>query len=377
MSDVLIVGAGPTGLALGSALLGKGLDVTVVDRLEAGQNTSRAAVVHARTLELLERIEVADRLVELGAKAPLFTIRDRDRVLVPIDFGGLPTAYPYSLMISQATTEQVLLDRFTALGGKVERPCEVVGVEQDGSGATVVFADGERRAARYVVGADGMHSTVRDHAGIAFEGDDVAESFLLADITTDGGLPADEVILYFSRAGMVVAAPLPDGSTRIVAVVDEAPEHPDAAFVQNLLDTRGPAKANVRVREVVWGSRFRIHHRVAGSYRNGRVLLIGDAAHVHSPAGGQGMNLGLHDAILLGDVLASVLGGASDEPLDTYAADRRKIARQVIALASRLTRLATVSPARRGVRNLALSTLAKLPPLRRTLAMRLSGLVYR
>jgi 2-polyprenyl-6-methoxyphenol hydroxylase-like FAD-dependent oxidoreductase len=173
-----------------------------------------------------------------------------------------------------------------------------------------------------------------------------------------------------------VVAPLPGGIHRIVATVAEAPERPDASFVQTLLDARGPRHARAVVHEVVWSARFRIHHRVADSYRNGRVLLAGDAAHVHSPAGGQGMNAGILDAVRLSEALAAALAGDASA-LDRYALERRPIAQQVVALADRLTRLATVRPGWRHVRNLLLSALANWPPFRRALAMRLSGLVYR
>jgi hypothetical protein len=154
-----------------------------------------------------------------------------------------------------------------------------------------------------------MHSAVRQLAGIAFEGGSYGESFVLADVRLQGALPHDEVILYFSPAGMVVVAPLPDGVHRIVATVDAAPETPDVAFVQSLLDSRGPERAPVRVTQLLWGSRFRGHHRIARSYRSGRVLIAGDAAHVHSPAGGQGMNLGIVDAVTLAAALVSALQG--------------------------------------------------------------------
>src|SRR5262249_50774461 len=161
-TDVLIVGAGPTGLTLAVALAVRGIQATVVDRQAAGDNTSRAAVVHARTLEVLEGIGVADLLVSLGVRAPRFTIRDRDRVLVPVSFDNLPTRYPYTLMISQAVTEAVLMDRLFELGGLVLRPRAVMELSQDDQGVTARLDDGDELRARYLVGADGMHSTVRE-----------------------------------------------------------------------------------------------------------------------------------------------------------------------------------------------------------------------
>ena len=265
-----------------------GHDVTVVDAHEEGVNTSRAAVVHARTLEVLQPYGVTEQMVARGHRASRFSVRDRDRILMPLSFAGQPTRYPYTLMLSQAETERLLDDRLTALGGRVVRPRTLQGLAQDDDGVTGTFADGQTIRARYVVGPDGMHSTVRTSAGIGFDGADYAESFTLADVRLSGTLPADEVILYYSPAGLAVLAPLPDGVHRIVATVDEAPEHPDPGFVQDLLDTRGPQRDRVAVDEVVWGARFRVHHRIASAFREQQVLLAGDAAHVHSPAGGRG-----------------------------------------------------------------------------------------
>jgi 2-polyprenyl-6-methoxyphenol hydroxylase-like FAD-dependent oxidoreductase len=375
-TDVLIVGAGPTGLTLATALMARGVRTTVIDRLAVGTNTSRAAVIHARTLEVLEPLGVAKTLVARGIQAQRFTIRDRDRVLMPIGFEDLPTPYPYTLMISQAVTEDVLVERLVGLGGQVQRPRTLVGLTQEPDRATALLDDGSRVSTRFVVGADGMHSAVREQAGIAFSGGSYGESFVLADVRLSGAMPSDEVILYFSPAGMVVVAPLPGGVHRIVATVDDAPEQPDAAFVQALLDTRGPQRERALVHEVLWGSRFRVHHRIADVYRSGRILLAGDAAHVHSPAGGQGMNAGILDAMSLADALVAALAGDT-RTLDAYGALRRPVAQQIVALADRLTRMATIRPGLRSLRNLLLSTVARLPVARRQLAWRLSGLIYR
>jgi 2-polyprenyl-6-methoxyphenol hydroxylase-like FAD-dependent oxidoreductase len=373
-TDVLIVGAGPVGLTAAIVLTHHGHDVTVVDRQAEGTNTSRAAVVHPHTLEVLEPYGLVDALVARGVHTPTFTIRDRDDLLIAVPFSELPTRYPYTLMISQADTEAFLLNRLEELGGKVVRPVTVTEIRQCADHATATFADAQQIRARYLIGADGMHSTVREQAGIAFTGGTYGESFTLADVRLSGGVPADEVILYFSPAGLVVIAPLPDGMYRVVATVGEAPQHPDSAFVQSLLDERGPQSRPAVVDEVVWGSRFRVHHRIADAFRNNRILLAGDAAHVHSPAGGQGMNLGIEDAVVLGEHLAQVLDGGDDTLLDGYATTRRRTARGVVAMTSRLTELATASARRRPVRNHVMRLAGRLPAVRRALAWRLSGL---
>lgn len=199
-TDVLVVGAGPTGLTLSTALSQQGVDVTVVDRLAAGANTSRAVAIAARTLEVLEGLGVSARLTKEGIHVPRFSIRQRDQILMPIDFSALPTKYPYTLTISQAATEQVLLDRLAEVGTEVLRPTAVTAVSEGEQGPVATFDDGDSVSARYVVGCDGMHSTVRDQARIAYRGHAYSESFALADVHLQGGAPADEIVL-FSRGG--------------------------------------------------------------------------------------------------------------------------------------------------------------------------------
>jgi 2-polyprenyl-6-methoxyphenol hydroxylase-like FAD-dependent oxidoreductase len=376
-TDVLVVGAGPSGLTLAASLVKMGVATTVVDRQAAGANTSRAAVVNARTLEVLEDLDVARRLVKEGIQAPRFSIRDRARTLIPIDFSKLPTDYPYSLMVPQSTTEKLLLDRLVELGGSVIRPKTLTSITQDADGVTATFDDGDVIRARYAVGADGINSTVREQAGIGFEGGEYGESFVLADVRLNGEAPADEVMLFWAKAGMTVVAPLPGDVFRIVAPVADAPEEPSATYVQEILDSRGFGAGRMVVADVIWGSRFRIHHRVADTYRAGRLLLSGDAAHVHSPAGGQGMNLGIQDGVALADALARVLAGEPESVLDDYSATRRPIAQQVVAMTDRLTRLATLPRAARPVRNAVIGLAGRIPAVRRALATQLSGLVYR
>ena len=372
--SVLIVGAGPTGLTLAAALAARGVSVRVVDRLAEGANTSRAAVVHAHTLEALERISVAERLKAVGIPCGVFSVRDRDRSLMSLDFTSLPTRYPYMLMVSQAVTEAVLVDRLRELGVTINRPQALESFTQDDAGVNVLLSDGSRMRTQYLVGADGMHSKVRELAEIPFEGDRYGQAFVLADVSLSGGIPRDEVILYFAPEGMLVAAPLPDGTFRLVAAVDDAPESPGMADIQRLLNERGPASNPVIVKKLVWSSRFRVHHRVAGRYRSGRVILAGDAAHVHSPAGGQGMNTGIQDGVALAGFLVTALHSGKPAVLEAYNTQRRPVAQAVIFLADRLTRIATVGRRLTPLRNLAIGLLARSRRFRGSLALRLAGL---
>ncbi|BCJ39067.1 pentachlorophenol monooxygenase [Actinocatenispora thailandica] len=378
-TDALIVGAGPVGLTLATVLADAGIDAVVVDQAAEATNTSRAAVVHARTLEVLREIDLADELIAQGIVVPRFTVRERDRVLLTVEFTELPTDFPFTLLVPQDVTERVLTARLRRAGGAVHRPYRLVGLDVDAGGVRGTLATGETVRARYAVGCDGMHSFVRERTGIEFTGDSYPESFVLADVRLTWAEPNDQVILYFSADGVTVVAPLPGGRHRIVATVDEAPEKPSLADVQALLDARGPQANPARVDEVGWSSRFRVHHRLAARYRAGRLLLAGDAAHVHSPAGGQGMNTGIQDAVTLGHKLTAVLrDGAAETVLDEYEAQRRPVAEEVVAFTHRMTRVATVGAAPlRGVRNTALRALDWVPAVHRTMAMSLSELASR
>ncbi|MGW5375082.1 FAD-dependent monooxygenase [Nocardia sp. NPDC003999] len=384
-TSVVIVGAGPAGLTAAITLADAGVDFVLLDRLSEGANTSRAAVVHARTLEVLEQIGIADELVATGDIVARFTVHDGGRTLATIGFDGLPTRYPYTLMTPQDTTEAVLLKRLRQAGGEVQRPYQVTRVAEENDGVTVEYTDeagapGSIRA-DYVIGTDGMHSIVREQAGIGFTGATYPESFVLADVRMDWPIARDEVALHLSPEGVMVVAPLPDEKEpnrfRVVATLETAPERSTAEDIQKLLDTRGPG-GTVRVHEVLWSSRFRVHHRVADHYRSGRILLAGDAAHVHSPAGGQGMNTGIQDAATLGPLLVRVLAGEPDTLLDDYETTRRPVALGVVSFTDRMTKMATLRarPART-VRNLVLSTVSRIPAFRHRLAYQLSELANR
>ncbi|MFE9703306.1 FAD-dependent oxidoreductase [Streptomyces sp. NPDC005930] len=368
-TGVAIVGAGPTGLALALTLATEGVDFVLLDRLAEGANTSRAAVVHARTLEVLDELGAAARLVEEGLKVEEFAVRDGARKLLTVPFGALPTAYPYTLMLEQYKTEALLLARLRELGGDVHRPYEVESLAQDADGVTLTLAGGQTLRADYAVGADGMHSSVREAAGIGFSGSAYEESFVLADVEMDWAPGPNEVSLTFGTAGLTVVAPLPGGHYRVVATCAEAPAEPELRFLQRLLDERLPDQA--RAHRVTWSSRFRIHHRVADSYRAGRLLLAGDAAHVHSPAGGQGMNTGIQDGVALGRAIAAAR-------VEEYEGRRRPIAAEVVAFTDRMTKIATTrNPILRAARNTVLPYLGRIPAVRDKLARRLAELDYR
>jgi 2-polyprenyl-6-methoxyphenol hydroxylase-like FAD-dependent oxidoreductase len=381
-TDVLIVGAGPTGLALATTLARAGIRPMIVDRLTAGQDTSRAAVIHAHTLEELEALGVSEHLVHEGLRLTRFSIRDRDQTLARLNFDWLPSRFAGLLMLPQDRTEAMLRDALERARATIRWGCavEALRVSEDGVEVTIASDSGTQELyARYVVGADGMHSLVRQAAGIGFEGHSYEQSFILADVDMSWDLGRDEVTLFFSPDGLVVVAPLPGGRFRVVATLDDAPAHPGHDDIARVLRLRGPSSGNTCVTSVHWSSLFKLHHRVADHYRHGRLFLVGDAAHVHSPAGGQGMNTGLVDACVLGKLLTEVLSGRErDGFLDNYEAMRRPAAKEVLALAGRLTTFAILKGRpQRFLRNLVFRLVGAVPPLRRKLELSLSGISRR
>ncbi len=377
-NQILIVGAGPSGLALAGELKRRGVDAMIIDQQPAGANTSRACVVHARTMEVLEPLGVARDLLAEGVRVPIFRIRDRDRPLLTIDFSDIPSVYPFTLMIPQNRVEQILLRRLEGPSRGVVRPCKLVDYGASPSSVKAqIQANGSIQSiqAHWLIGCDGMHSTVREQSGITFSGGEYDASFVLADVSMDWPLSREEVTLFYSPKGLVVVAPLPNGRFRIVATVDDAPEVPSLEFMQAVLDARGPSTNPGRIHDVTWSSRFHIHHRVAQTLRKGRVLLCGDAAHVHSPAGGQGMNTGIQDSISLAEALTSTLQDGDEGRLDAWATQRHKVASDVVTLTDRMTRVATMkSPTGQALRNIAVAFAGHLPPVRAAVARTLAEL---
>ncbi len=216
--------------------------------------------------------------------------------------------------------------------------------------------------AKWVVGCDGAHSLVREQASIPFEGGAYEESFILADVEMDWPLDREEVTLFYSPKGLVVVAPLPGNHFRIVATVQHAPPEPSVSDFESVLKERGPQNGAVSIRGMAWSSRFHIQHRVAKVLRQGNILLAGDAAHVHSPAGGQGMNTGIQDAVSLANALHQTIRNGDDAVLNKWQRERLKVAHSVVELTDRMTKVATVSsPALRLLRNTAVELIGNIP----------------
>jgi 2-polyprenyl-6-methoxyphenol hydroxylase-like FAD-dependent oxidoreductase len=323
----------------------------IIDRSRDRAHESRALAIQPRTLEVLAPFGVSERLVKLGnpnVRVVLHTGARRVRVRL-FDVGLQDTAYPFLLFLSQAVTEEVLAEHLDGKGVRVERGTALSALEQDGNGVTCTLRGSDRLhgtetiRARYVVGADGAHSTVRDLAGIPFPGKDYPQTFVLADLEAEG-LVAGSAHVFLSPAGILFFFPLIAPATWRVIVM----QPPGAASlvpvtldrVQQLAVAYGVT--GVRLRDPVWMTAFRLHARRAATLAAGRVFLAGDAAHIHSPAGGQGMNTGIQDAVNLGWKLALVTGGSAPASLlDTFDVERAPVARRVLAMTDLAFRVAT------------------------------------
>jgi 2-polyprenyl-6-methoxyphenol hydroxylase-like FAD-dependent oxidoreductase len=376
-ADVVIVGAGPTGLALAAELQRLGTPALLVDKHSSGENTSRATVVHARTLEVLEPLGVTQQLIDRGLILHTARMHEGDTVRAHISFDGLDTAYSYILVCTQDQTEEVLTKRLRELGGGEIRAVEVTEVHPDDDGVTATYVAGgvliQDVRAKWLVACDGMHSMVRQSAGIGFEGGNYEENFVLADVEMETPLGRKTMDLFFSPEGLLLIVPLPHDRYRVIATMLEAPSAPSLDDVQKILDTRGPQQQKCRATGLVWSSRFRIQHRVATQLRKGRVLICGDAAHVHSPAGGQGMNTGIQDAVSLAQVLHTAVTTGDESGFAEWEKKRLAIARSVVKTTDVMTRVAASdSSISHLVRNLVMGAVEHSSTLQRVLAERLS-----
>lgn len=342
-TDVIAVGAGPTGLALACALRAAGVSVRVVDRAAGPATTSRALGLQPRGVEVLDRLgtlgDLPQRALAVQRVSVVADGRDLANLRVVAD---TTLAGPRALIISQAEIERALRERLSGLGVEVEWDRVVTGVIVGAEGAGVRLSDGSEIHAAWVVGADGAHSVVRKALGIGFPGVPLVERFLLADVHADIDRPRDGATTWLDRDGVLAAFPLPgDDLWRLMApapsgFTDDASPHDIVEY----LHSQFPADTALTIHSVEWTSTFRIQRRLAETYRRGRVLLAGDAAHIHSPFGGQGMNTGIGDAENLAWKLALVVTGRADARIiDTYEAERRPVAEEVLETTSGVTKV--------------------------------------
>jgi 2-polyprenyl-6-methoxyphenol hydroxylase-like FAD-dependent oxidoreductase len=372
--DVIVVGAGPVGLAAGCELARHGARVRVIDKLAQPTDQSRAIAVHARSLDMFDRMGIVDELLSTGIKAIAMQMYAGGRKLFRVPLGEVDSAFPFTLTTTQTETERVLDEHLQSLGVTVERGVELVALSQDDEGVHLTLQRGgstERATASWVIGADGAHSSVRKLVGTKLAGSFVGERFLLGDVDAEHNLDRDSMHTFFSPDGPVIVLPMRDGRMRFLAEVHDAPGtplnmNPTQDELQAILDRR---IGGIRVLQSHWLTNFEIRHARVRAYRWGRVFLAGDAAHIHSPAGGQGMNTGMQDVFNLAWKLAAVINGdGGDTLLDSYEAERAPVADSVITFTNRLTKAGTLSGAPRRIRDVVIKTLSRVPAARRVMA---------
>jgi 2-polyprenyl-6-methoxyphenol hydroxylase-like FAD-dependent oxidoreductase len=355
-TDVLIVGAGPTGMTLAVSLQQLGVDCVVIDQLPDAPDDTRAAFVQPRTLEYLHRIHVAGPMIDDGLRGRGAAFADLERDLFRLSYDTVDSPYPFLLMIPQSHTQRHLDQRFAELGGSVLRGVRLLDLvpEYPGSAASVVDSTGALRVinARFVAGCDGVWSRVRNQLGIGFPGSSPEQMFAVSDVRFEGW-PADRMETAFSLSphGMLISSPLPKGMARVVASVAPGTPTPTLQDVNDLIQTRGPSwMRNGNVTELLSSSTWHVHERLATQFRHGNTFLLGDAAHTHSPAGGQGMNTGIQDAGNLAWKLHHVLSlGVPESLLDSYEAERRPNAQRLLEFTHQIVNW-PCSPARRSDR---------------------------
>ncbi|MCH0540227.1 FAD-dependent monooxygenase [Streptomyces sp. MUM 203J] len=379
-TDVVVVGAGPTGMLLAGDLAAAGLRVTLVERRPPEiANLTRAFGVHARTLEQLDARGLADELVETGRPAASLTFFGR----FALNLSGLRSRFPYALITPQYEVERLLQRRARDAGVDFRYGTALRGLRQDAQGVTAELAaveGGETSVlrARYLVGADGVRSTVRDQLGLPFPGHAVIKSMVLADVRFDKA-PGETIAVNGAGGTFAFVAPFGDGWYRVMGW-NKDHEVPDSEPV-DLDEVRGIARralgTDYGMRDARWVSRFHSDERQVPSYRTGRVFLAGDAAHVHSPAGGQGMNTGIQDAANLSWKLAAVLRGEAPDPealLDSYHAERHPVGKAVLRSSGGIVRMAMAhTPAQRAVRAAATGVVGTVGPVQRKAVGMITG----
>ena len=386
-TDVLITGAGPVGLAMAAELARYGLSVRIVDKNAERTDKSKALVVWSRTLELFDRSGISQSLLAAGRICTSANLMSGAKTLAHIDLDGVDSTHAYGLMIPQSETERVLEEHCNSLGVQVERSTELTTFTQSETGVTanLLSATGatETVEASWLIACDGAHSTVRHTLNLAFEGDTLPSAWILADVHLQGLAEPGQIYIFLHEAGIVATFPIgQSGGTeprvRIIANTAQPTPEPTLADVQAILDQRGPG--GLTASDPVWLADFTINERKIPNYRAGRVFLAGDAAHIHSPAGGQGMNTGIQDTCNLAWKLALVqrklsAPSATDLLLDSYTAERSPVAEQVLKQTGQLTSLATMqSNALLSMRNTAVKLALGFPAARQAMANDLTEL---
>ena len=384
-TPVIVIGAGPVGLTMAAELARYGVPVRIIDKAAGRTDKSKALVVWSRTLELLDRSGCGSLFVNAGFKVNAANMIAGSKQVGHVSLNKVDTPHPYALMLPQSDTERLLEAHLNNFGVSVERQVELCKFLPGDEKVTVTFKhpDGKEETVEtpWLLGCDGAHSTVRHGSNMQFEGSTLPSDWILADIHLAGvQTKQDELNMYWHADGALAMFPITPGRYRIIADVGMAigdAHRPDPTLeeVQAILDRRGPG--GIIASDPVWLASFRINERKVANYSKGRIFLAGDAAHVHSPAGGQGMNTGMQDACNLGWKLAMVYHGvAAAEPLlGSYSIERSAVGRQVLKDAGRLTTVAVLrGGVAQAIRNHVASFMLGLAPVRNTMANKLTEL---
>jgi 2-polyprenyl-6-methoxyphenol hydroxylase-like FAD-dependent oxidoreductase len=379
---VLVVGAGPVGLTMACELARYDVPVRVIDKNSGRTDKSKALVVWSRTLELLEQAGAVAPFIANGRQLVAANMYSGSRRIARIDLTTIRSNYAFGLMLPQSKTEELLEAHLSGFGVKVERETELLDFKEsaDGVAATLRTAPHRTETVRtaWLIGCDGAHSQVRHGLSLAFEGNTLQTDWVLADVhIRNWPVPETELGVYWHAEGALAVFPIGPGRFRVIADIGAAngpkAADPDVAQMQGIVDRRGPGGATLL--DPIWLAGFRINERKVTAYRKGRSFLVGDAAHVHSPAGGQGMNTGMQDAFNLAWKLALVChGGVRPKVLlDSYSNERSAVGRKVLEDATRLTALALMrNPIAQAVRNSLGHLLLGLAPVRKAMAQNFS-----
>lgn len=381
-TDVLIVGAGPVGLFLANECNRRGLRHRIVEARAAQSQHSKALAIFPRTLEIFDMAGVVAPFLEAANRVTSVAVMAHGRTLADMPFAPQDSPYPFIAMVPQNVTEQLLAGHLQRNGGRVEyETAFVTATPLDDHVEVTLEHKGQRMELRaaFVVGCDGAHSPVRHLLNLAFDGAEYHDLFLLADIETNDALPADQLQLCPHEEGPLALFPMSATRRRVVATVQHPQgDAPSLQLVQEILRQRAPA--GIEARALHWSSYFHIHHRHVAQLRAGRMFVAGDAAHIHSPFGGQGMNTGLQDVWNLAWKLDLVLRGhGNTRLLDSYGAERLPVIRNVIATTDLMTRaMGTPSRFAQALRNAVIPMVSRLAPFQHAFVQRLSelGIAY-
>lgn len=366
------------GLFLATECARRGLTYRIVEKNPTQSTHSKALAIFPRTLEVFDMAGVVEPFLQAANRVNALGIFSHEHEQGHIDFHPAGTPYPFVGMVPQDATERLLVEQLHGRGGAVEYQTTLLSLQQDGAGVRAVVQRGENLEtveASYLVGCDGPHSTVRHSLGLGFEGGDYADTYLLADAITNDALPANELHLCANRQGPLALFPMSATRWRIIATTAApAGEEPSLDAVNAIVTERGPK--GIAAQSLLWSGYFRIHHRCVSQMSSGRVFIAGDAAHIHSPFGGQGMNTGLQDAWNLAWKLdLAVRGVATDALLASYTPERHPIVLDVIKTTDLLTRaLGSHTAVASGIRDAIIPIVTHIPAFTEAFTERLSGL---